>query len=261
MTMKLGRKPRRYDPRVPQMTQLVAGRELPPPPASVRWALGMPTDLGMMLNDTLGDCTCAAYYHALQLWSFNSNPDRLVVTEPDACVQSLYEAVAGYVPGNEATDQGADEQSVLSYLMNSGAPTQNPRTQTPSRHKLAAYVEIDVADVDNVKRAIADCGVVYIGFNVPRFLMVDGSPPIWDLTPDGDQTIEGGHAVILTGYDATAIDLVSWGQHYAMTWAFFAAFVDEAYALADVDWITAKGQSPAGLGLDQLEAAMAALRQ
>jgi hypothetical protein len=32
---------------------------LPPPPAAVDWSRKL-SDLGMLKNDTLGDCTCAA---------------------------------------------------------------------------------------------------------------------------------------------------------------------------------------------------------
>lgn len=258
MPFALGRAPRIFDPRVPHMSALLAGAPQTPPPPSMRWALGMPNDLGMMLNDTLGCCTCAAVFHAIQLWSYHCNRDGLVITEPDGCVLSLYEAVGAYLPSNPSTDRGAVEQDVLEYLLNTGAPT-GPKAET--RHKLAAYVEIDPRNTDDVKRAIVDCGVVYIGFNVPKFLMSgDGPQQVWTLPPAWDGSTEGGHAVILTGYDADSLDLISWGQHYAMTWAFFAATVDEAYALADYDWINKTGSTPGGLSLSALETQMTALR-
>jgi hypothetical protein len=45
-----------------------------------------------------------------------------------------------------------------------------------------------------------------------------------------------------------------------MTWAFFEKFVDEAYAIADPDWISAKKTTPAGLTIRQLQQAMQALK-
>jgi len=54
--------------------------------------------------------------------------------------------------------------------------------------------------------------------------------------------------------------VISWGQYYTMPWAFFEKFVDEAYAIADPEWITKKGKTPGGLTLAQLEAAMKALK-
>ncbi len=74
---------------------LAAKPTLPPPPAAVDYTKGMPTDLGMMLNDSLGDCTCAAYYHARQVWTFNTGK---MVTEPDGDVEDLYVKACGYDP-------------------------------------------------------------------------------------------------------------------------------------------------------------------
>jgi hypothetical protein len=45
-----------------------------------------------------------------------------------------------------------------------------------------------------------------------------------------------------------------------MTWAFFEAFTEECYAIADYDWVSSKGTSPAGLSLPALEDLMQALR-
>jgi hypothetical protein len=45
-----------------------------------------------------------------------------------------------------------------------------------------------------------------------------------------------------------------------MTWAFFSQYADEAYALADPDWIAAKGTTPGGLDLKALEKQMQAIK-
>jgi hypothetical protein len=44
-----------------------------------------------------------------------------------------------------------------------------------------------------------------------------------------------------------------------MTWAFFAKYVDETYAIADSSWINSGGQTPGNLTLAELEAQMKAL--
>lgn len=256
-TYKLGRTPRSFDPRVPHMSALLAGRTPPPPPAAVNWTTKMPDNLGMMLNDTLGDCTCAAFYHAVQVWSFNANPPML--TEPDGDVRKLYELACGYKPAQGGEGPGGNEQHVLTYLLKHGAPAGPGGAQ---KLKIAAFVEVDPRNTDDVKRAIANCGVTYIGFQVPAFLMPPGQPPlsVWDVDPGGDNSITGGHAVVLAGYDAGGARVISWGGYYTMTWAFFAQFVDEVYAIADAAWISAKGTSPAGLSLAALEAQMQALK-
>jgi len=71
----------------------------------------------------------------------------------------------------------------------------------------------------------------------------------------------GGHAVGLAGYDASGARVISWGQYYTMTWDFFAKYVDEIYAIADQTWVSAKGKTPGGLTLQELEVQMQALRE
>jgi hypothetical protein len=210
----------------------------------------MPADLGMMLNDTLGDCTAAACGHALQVFSHNATPP--MVTPTDGQVEALYEATGGYVPGEPNTDNGAVEQVVLQYWLN------NPLDS----NQLAAFVEIDVKDLADVKRAIWECGVVYIGLTVPAFLQnLEAPGSNWNVSPNADNTIIGGHAVAVVGWDARDnFILISWGAVYTMTPSFWLGFVDEAYALANPAWMEKTGRSPAGLSLGKLEALMASMR-
>lgn len=253
--MKLGRLPRKYNPAIPHLSALLAGRRrsMAPPPPTVDYTVGLPATLGMMGNDSLGDCTCAALGHALQVWTSNANPP--MDTEPDANIISLYSQACGYAPGNSSTDQGGNEQDVLSYAMLSGIPTGPNGAQ---RHRLTAFVEVDPSNQADVKLTIFDCGVCYIGFNVPDYAM-NTVGELWEVQP-GPAKIIGGHAVILAAYDAIGPTCITWGKTQKMTWGFFAAFTDEAYALADPDWIEATGTCPAGLSLADLETQMQGLR-
>ncbi len=255
---KLGRLRREFDPRVPHLSALLAGKTLSPPPPSVDWTKGMPPNLGMMLNDTLGDCTCAAVYHAIQVWSFNGSGQ--IDTEPDSDVEKLYELACGYNPNTPGEGPGGNEQHVLKYLLTRGAPT-GPSGGTTN--KITAFVEVDPRVTDDVKRTINDCGVAYIGFNVPAYIMPPGGDPpaVWDYKPsEANAKIVGGHAVVLAGYNGNGFRVISWGQYYTMTLAFFGKWVDEVYAIADQTWISAKGTTPGGLSLTQLEQQMQALK-
>jgi len=253
---KLGRLHRTYDPRIPHMSAITAGTTLPPPPPSADNTTKLPSNLGMMMNDTLGDCTCAAFYHALQVWSVNAG--KPIDTEPDRDVEQLYIQACGYNPRAGGEGPGGNEQKVLTYLLKKGAPT-GPKGQT--RNKIAAFVEVDPRNTDDVKRAIVNCGVAYIGFNVPQYIVPNNEPPlsVWDVE-NTNTTIVGGHAVVLAGYDANGAKVISWGQYYTMTWGFFAKYVDEVYAIADQAWIEATGKTPGGLTLAELEAQMQALQ-
>jgi len=254
---KLGRLHRSYDPRIPHMSALLAGQTLPPPPAQVNYTEGMPSNLGMMLNDTLGDCTCAAVYHAIQVWSFNATGGKAMDTEPDPDVEKLYVLACGYNPRVSGEGPGGNEQHVLTYLLKSGAPT-GPKGH--ARNKIAAFVEVDPRNTNDVKQTIVDCGVAYIGFNVPQYIVPTNGPPlqVWDVETTND-AIVGGHAVVLAGYDPNGARVISWGQYYTMTWGFFAKYVDEVYAIADNSWIEAKSTTPGGLTLAELEVQMKAL--
>lgn len=252
---KLGRKHRTFDPRIPHLSALMAGKTLAPPPARVDWTTGMPADLGAMLNDRLGDCTCAAFYHALQVWTFNTTG--AMATQPDADVEQLYIQACGYDPRTPGEGPGGAEQAVLTYLLKTGAPV-GPAGK--SRNKLIAFVEVDPRVTDDVKRSIVECGVAYIGFSVPQFILQSPPPKVWDVQA-ADSPIEGGHAVVLAGYDAQGVRVISWGACFTMTWAFFAKYVDEVYALADQAWIEAKGTTPGGLTQAALVAQMKALAE
>ena len=107
----LGRLARAHDPRIPHLSALLAGKTLPPPPAQVDYTKGMPKNLGMMLNDTLGDCTCAAVYHAIQVWTFNASKGKAIDTEPDSDVEKLYELACGYKPS-----QGGEGPAEMSSM-------------------------------------------------------------------------------------------------------------------------------------------------
>src|SRR6185437_16967399 len=90
-TMRLGRKPRRHDPRAPRLARYLAG--IPAAPDIVDYT-GRLTSLGMMANDRLGDCTCAAIGHAIQTWTSQARSE---ITLGDGDVITLYERF-GYDP-------------------------------------------------------------------------------------------------------------------------------------------------------------------
>lgn len=215
---------------------------------------GMPDDLGQMLNDRLGNCTCAAFYHARQVWTFEAGGG--MTTDLDSDVLALYESACGYNPADPTTDQGGNEQDVLNYLLNTGAQIRG----IPGIDKIAAYVEIDQKNFDAIKRTIYECGVAYIGVNLPQSVMDnagDNSIP-WDV--GGDTSIAGGHAVILVGYDKNTFTCISWGRRYTLTKAFLATYLEEIYGIIDKSWIMATGKTPFGMTLADLETAMESLK-
>jgi hypothetical protein len=252
---KLGRHPRKFNPRIPHLSSLMGGKILTiaQPPAAVDYSNKMTFPAGVFMNDTIGDCTAAAFYHARQVFSSQTGNE---ITDPTYDVLALYELSTGYVPTDPSTDNGGDEQAVLTYILNNGAPIGDGS----SVDKLIAFVEVDVCNQDDIKTVINECGVCYIGVNMPQTLM-DGMEPLWDYQTGDDTTSAGGHAVVLVGYDATGPFLISWGNKYQMTWAFFAQYVEEAYALIDNLWFNTAGGTVLGMTKQTLEALMEGIKE
>lgn len=203
---------------------------------------------GILGNDLVGDCTCADAAHTLMLRTANAS-SIVVPTEQD--VLALYSAISGYNPSDPSTDIGCSESAVVTYLEIVGF----------LGHKLDATGMIDPANVDHVKWTVQLFGSCRIGLNMPAYAADQFNAGVpWDIDPQADQTIEGGHDVPIVKYDAGLFYVVTWGQLQAMTPAFFAKYCDEAHAEIFLDWIRAVGTAPSGFAIDQLVADLTSLR-
>lgn len=255
---KLGRNNRSFDTRIPHFSTLIAGKSLASIPESWDWTSNgkMPKTLGMMCNDKLLDCTCASIYHARQVWTANTGT---MITEPDVDVELLYQKACGWNPSLPGNDPGGNEQAVLTYTMNNGAPIGLTGSDID---KITAFFEVDHRIIEDVKRTIYSCGVAYIGFHFPNSLhpKQGPTPTVWVVDPK-NSTIIGSHAVILAGYTPEYAIVISWGQYYQMTWPFFSKFVDEVYAIIDDRWFGAMDTDPLGVSVPQLVAQMQALKE
>ena len=54
--------------------------------------------------------------------------------------------------------------------------------------------------------------------------------------------------------------MVTWGALQVMTWSFWEAYCDEAYAILSADYINGQKQAPQGFNLQQLQADLADLK-
>jgi hypothetical protein len=198
-----------------------------------------PIDYGMLGNDTVGDCTVAAAYHMIANWEEVVDGDAYLFTTQQAL--ATYSEITGYNPIDPSTDQGANESDILDYWTNTGI----------DGHAIIGRATLDVQNIDHVKAAIYTFGGIYIGFQVPQSIADSPDFKHWRLLPT-DSLSGSGHAVCNLGYGRAGTTCVSWGALYTMTWDFWQAYVDEAYALVSRDWLDSRGQSPAGLDLQGL---------
>ena len=125
MGFKYGRKPPLYTMRrTRSLFAMSAALDLlgPAPISCNDYLSAVKVPWGYMLNDTLGDCTCADTGHSLMLRTANASQ---IVVPSDADIEKLYEHF-GYVPGNPATDQGVTEDDICSFMVSclSGLDTQ-----------------------------------------------------------------------------------------------------------------------------------------
>lgn len=236
--MKLGRKAVKTDSRTLQLGKYLTPG-LPPPPPTADWTKGV-TSWGMMLNNSLGDCTIAGVAHAVQVWTENSGT---IKTVPDSTVESYYEKWDGYVPGNPSTDKGGVELDVLNDWKKQGF----------AGNALAAFADPKVANLDEIRQSIALFGGVYIGMSLP---ITAQTQAVWDVVPKGGAKAKpgswGGHCVFVPKYDQKTFTCITWGELKTMTVAFWNKYCDEAHTLLSPVWLSAKG-SPSGFNMAQLQ--------
>lgn len=247
--LKLGKKPAVHDPRTLKLAKYLNYPQLPTPPARVDWTSRL-GPLGMMANDRLGDCTCAAMGHMVQVWTAEANEAPVVISDED--IVKAYEAACGYSPGDPSSDQGGNEQRVLSYWRNTGIG--------PAGHKITGFASVNPHDRLEVQTALALFGGIYLGVALPLSAQAQVGR-IWStmLGANAQPNSWGGHAVPGAQYDETGLTVITWGALQRMTWGFFQTYVDEAYAVVSEDWITRSGKAPSGFDLETLKSDLAKL--
>lgn len=216
-----------------------------PAPASVDWYSDV-TSWPMYLNDQLGDCTIAKVAHEIENASTYGDGSTVLVTDND--VLTAYKSVGGYRPGHPETDQGAVLQDVYSYWRKTGV----------GGHKILAFAQVDVTDVNEVKTAINTFGAAGLGITVTQQMMDDfNAGKGWSRASGEDL---GGHAIPAVGYDAEGLWVVTWAQVIKMTWAVFGKVCEEGWVAVLPEWINdTSGKDPLGVDLYGLGEAMSAL--
>ena len=111
-----------------------------------------------------------------------------------------------------------------------------------------------------VKDAVNLFGSCYIGVALPDFAVPPGQDYLaipWVVPPQGPvgnaaPNPNNGHCIPAVGYDGRNVYVVTWGALKPMSWQFYGAYMDEAFAgLSTSDWLAA-GKSPSGFDLAAL---------
>ena len=251
--LKLGKSVARHDPRTLLLASSLTAA-LPTPPANFDLTAKVGTSWGMMDNDQIGDCTCAAAGHLIMEWTANAG--KKMITTTDKQIVAAYSAITGYNPVTGANDNGANEIDVLNYWRQTGI----------AGHKIGAYVALEPANHNHIMDSVYVFEGCYIGLQLPISAQAQTqnhqpwSGPPGGMTGDGKPGSWGGHAVPVVEYDARGVTVVTWGALQVMTWTFWEAYCDEAYAIISADYLNAKKFTEEGFNMQQLQEDLADLK-
>jgi len=264
--LKLGKKPATYDSRDLLFSQFRTAEPLPSHPkyfgheklvGAKSWRMlgNGPDDSFSPGFEGAGDCVFAGGDHETMLWTLESKTSASFTA---ANALGDYSAVTGYNPnalpnatGENPTDNGTDVREALRYRQKTGL-----LDALGKRHKIGAYVGLELRNHEELLEALYLFGIVAIGFAFPESAMDQfnaGKP--WSVVPG--TTIDGGHYVPLVAYRKN-LQCVTWGRVQAMTWQFYDKYCDEAWAILSPEML-ANGTSLEGFNLKQLQADLNAL--
>ena len=148
-TVKLGKHAARHDARTLQFSNYLKATAPPAPPKTEDWTTKV-KQWPMMLNDTLGDCTCACAGHMIEEWTTYAHAPGYIPTDPQ--ILQAYEAVGGYKPGDPSTDKGAAILDVLNYWRQTGI----------AGHPITAFVSLEPKNREQVKDAVYLLSLIHI---------------------------------------------------------------------------------------------------
>lgn len=198
----------------------------------------------IMGNDTLGDCVIACGGHVTGVETGNAG-DLYHATLNEIVEQ--YSEIAGYVPGNPATDNGTNITDALNYWTKTGMV---------NGVKLLGYVSVDATNQAEVESAMWLFENLVFGIELPDAWVTpfpSGDGFVWGT---GTADPNNGHCVAGYGHDSTGIKIDSWGLFGTITYAAIKELCvsgkgggGELYALLTPDQLT-KGQTKAPNGVD-----------
>lgn len=240
-TYKCGKLPPKHDKRTLAMANYVSG-SLAAPPDKIDYDSKI-TNLGIMLNNSLGCCTASGVGHLRQTWTANNNVQQIWT---DDQIQKIYSLTGGYIPGNDLTDNGAIELDVLNYWRQTGF----------FGDQITAFMTLEPQNVLHIKQAIQLFGGIYGGFALPKSAQ---NQTVFHVTPggsDGDAAPGswGGHCMVACSYNAIGPIMITWGKFVQCTWQWWNVYCDESYPILSSDWAQPNKVAPSGFNLDNLKA-------
>ena len=240
---RLGRnQPAPGHPRL-SLSQYLVAENLPPVPAECNYftPATAPVVSDMFQNDRLGCCVIAAAGHLVGVATGNAGD---LFHYSEAQIIADYSAVTGYVPGEEATDNGTDEVSAFQYWQQHGFANGT---------KLAGWIHVDPTNQQEIQTALYLFEGIFFGIGLPdAWLNPPPAAPLffWDVA--GDPNPDNGHAFLGGGCGPRGVDISTWGVVGEISWGAIAKYAGapggELYTLLTPDIIAkAQGKAPNGI--------------
>ena len=166
-------------------------------------------------NDIYGDCSMAAAAHAIHAWN--------IATRQSNPVPTTQEVLAEYFKVTNGADIPLQEAEVLKLWHRNGL----------WGHKILGYTPVDMGDIHLIKQATYLYGLALVGVRLTKksehqFKLQQP----WTLQRGWkSEPIVGGHAVPVIGYDPYHLYVVTWGRVQKMSFDWWHAYGDEAWAI------------------------------
>lgn len=220
----------------------------PPAPAAADYSKPATTALAnVMLNDQLGDCVIAGGYHIVAVETGNATGTAFNAS--DSQITKDYSAIGGYKPGDPNTDQGCDENTALAYWQNHGFANGT---------KILGSLTVDPTNWAEVQAALFLFENLVICMELPD-AYVDPFPSgdgfTWGVA--GASVPDNGHSIAGFGYNASGVEIVTWGMKGLLTKEALAKYAATSAGgslnvILTPDQI-AKGMAKAPNGIDWVE--------
>ena len=242
----------------------------PAPPPTVNYQKMAPAALGEMYgNDTLGDCVIAGPAHVVGVLTGNAREGapsagnlfgEFIFTMPQ--IVALYSAIGGYNPdaplvnGQNPTDNGCDEETMINYWENHGFPA--------GHNRIVGAISVNPSKPVEYRQALWLFENLIFGVELPD-AWVNPFPSrsgfVWD--KQGPPDPENGHCFVGVGYGpegGEGIDIDSWAMIGKITDAaieYYAASENggQLFSVISMEGIRkASKKAPSGFDWSQLVA-------
>jgi hypothetical protein len=241
MTVRLGKKPYKHDPRTLMLGPLLDLSAVAVPTGYDFDSHRVPFPKSSWGNNDWGDCVMAGRANHMLRLERSERRITLPLTEKDVVEEykNEVERESGdrpHSPGDNA-DQGLIVLEALKDWRNNGwdVPMNHLGTRRYT-NTIQAYGRLSPDNSDQIKAAIFMLNGVQFGLNLPLSAQRQFSQERKWYVTEGLNTKPGswgGHLVYSKRYGPKGVWVITWGIEICVTWQFIVKYCDEAWAVVD----------------------------